>query len=121
MSRNGSGVFSLAAGNPVSTGSTISSTWANNTLSDIATQLTNSVAADGQTTMSGNLKMGNQKVTGMATGTTTGDALSWAQLFSQGTPATLASAGTVDIGAATTVAVEISGTTTITSDVVPVF
>lgn len=115
MSRNGSGVFSLAAGNPVSTGSTISSTWANNTLSDIATQLTNSVAADGQTTMSGNLKMGNQKVTGMANGTTTGDALSWAQLFAQGAPATLASAGTVDIGAATTVAVEISGTTTITS------
>ena len=64
MSRNGSGVYNLPAGNPVVTGTTISSTWANNTLSDIATALTGSVAADGQTTMTGNLPMGNNKITG---------------------------------------------------------
>ena len=63
MSRNGSGTYSLPAGNPVVTGTTISSTWANNTLSDIATALTGSVAADGQTTMSGNLNMGNNQIT----------------------------------------------------------
>ena len=63
MSRNGSGTYSLPAGNPVVTGTTISSTWANSTLSDIATALTGSVAADGQTTMSGNLNMGNNQIT----------------------------------------------------------
>lgn len=58
MSRNGSGVYSLPAGNPVVTGTTISSTWANTTLSDMATALTGSIASDGQTTATGNLPMG---------------------------------------------------------------
>jgi hypothetical protein len=55
MSRNGSGVYTLPAGNPVVTGTTISSTWANNTLTDISTALTNSIAADGQTPITGAL------------------------------------------------------------------
>jgi hypothetical protein len=55
MSRNGSGIYQLPAGNPVITGSTISSTWANNTLTDIATALSNSIAADGQTPITGAL------------------------------------------------------------------
>lgn len=55
MSRNGSGTYSLPAGNPVVTGTTISSTWANNTLTDMATALTNSIAADGQTPITGAL------------------------------------------------------------------
>lgn len=55
MSRNGSGTYQLPAGNPVVTGTTISSTWANNTLTDIATALTNSIAADGQTPITGAL------------------------------------------------------------------
>lgn len=63
MSRNGSGVYTLPAGNPVVTGTSISSTWANNTMNDIATALTGSVASDGQTTMSGNLNMGNNEIT----------------------------------------------------------
>ena len=63
MSRNGSGTYSLPAGNPVVTATTITSTWANTTLSDIANALTGSVAADGQTTMSGNLNMGNNQIT----------------------------------------------------------
>lgn len=51
ISYNGSGVFNLyTPGNPVVTGTVISSTWANNTLSDIATGLTNCVTKDGQTT-----------------------------------------------------------------------
>jgi hypothetical protein len=45
--RNGSGTYNLTAGNPVVTGTTISSTWANTTLNDIANALTGSVAADG--------------------------------------------------------------------------
>jgi len=55
MSRNGNGQFNLVAGNPVVTATTISSTWANNTLSDIANALTQSIAADGQTTITGPL------------------------------------------------------------------
>jgi hypothetical protein len=75
MSRNGSGVYSLPAGNPVVTNTTISSTWANNTLSDIASALTDSLAADGQTTATGNLQMGNNKITGLATPTVSTDAV----------------------------------------------
>lgn len=68
MSRNGSGTYSLVSGNPVVTGTTISSTWANNTLNDIATALTQSLAYDGQTTPIANLPMGGFKLTGMANG-----------------------------------------------------
>ena len=69
MSRNGSGIYSLATGNPVVTGSTISSTWSNTTLSDIATALTGSIAADGQTTITNNLPMSNYAHTGVADAT----------------------------------------------------
>ena len=69
MSRNGSGIYSLATGNPVVTGATISSTWANATLSDIATALTGSIAADGQTTITNNLPMSNYAHTGVADAT----------------------------------------------------
>jgi hypothetical protein len=57
MARNGSGVYSLPAGNPVVTGTTISSTWANTTLTDISTALTGSLASDGQTSPTANLTM----------------------------------------------------------------
>jgi len=46
MSRNGSGTYTLPAGNPVVTGTTISSTWANNTLSDMAAAISVSISAD---------------------------------------------------------------------------
>lgn len=81
MSRNGSGTYSLPAGNPVVTGTSISSTWANTTLTDIATALTGSLAADGQTTATGALKMGSQKVTGMAAGSVSGDAVEYSQFL----------------------------------------
>jgi len=62
MSRNGSGTYSLPAGNPVVSGTTITSTWANTTLNDIASALTGSLAADGQTTASGTLDMGVNQI-----------------------------------------------------------
>ena len=80
MSRNGSGTYSLPAGNPVVTNTTISSTWANNTLTDLATAMTGSIAADGQTTITGNLQMNSNKLTGLAVGTTTGDSVEYSQL-----------------------------------------
>lgn len=75
MSRNGSGTYTLPAGNPVVTGTSIASTWANNTMTDLANALTDSVAADGQTTMTGNLKLGGNKITGLGTPTLTTDAV----------------------------------------------
>lgn len=75
MARNGSGTYSLPSGNPVVTGTVISSTWANTTLSDIATALTASIAKDGQTTPTANLPMGGYKLTGLAAGTATGDSV----------------------------------------------
>lgn len=81
MSRNGSGTYSLPAGNPVVTNTIISSTWANNTLGDIANALTGSVASDGQTTMTGNLNVGNNKVINVDDGTDPSDAVNYGQLL----------------------------------------
>ncbi len=47
MPRNGSGTYTLPTGNPVSPGTTIESAWANTTLSDIGTELTNSLSRTG--------------------------------------------------------------------------
>ena len=77
MSRNGSGIYSLATGNPVVTGTTVSSTWANSTLTDIASALTTSIASDGQTVISANIPMNSKKLTGLAAPTVAGDALSF--------------------------------------------
>jgi len=69
MARNGSGTYTLPAGNPVTTGTTISSTWANNTLNDIGNAMTASLAYDGQTTPVANLPMGGYLHTGVANAT----------------------------------------------------
>jgi len=47
-SRNSGGTYSLPSGNPVVSGQTISSTWANNTLSDLATEITSSLDRSGR-------------------------------------------------------------------------
>ena len=67
MSRNGSGTYTLPAGNPVVTGTTISSVWANSTLSDMANALTNSVATDGQSPMTGALNMATNDINNVGT------------------------------------------------------
>lgn len=80
MSRNGSGTYSLPAGNPVVSGTTISSTWANTTLSDIASALTASIASDGQTPITADLPMNNHKLTGMADGVADDDSATVGQV-----------------------------------------
>lgn len=62
MSRNGAGIYSLPTGNPVVPNTTISSNWANTTLSDIASALTQSIAADGQTPMTGDLNLNTNNI-----------------------------------------------------------
>ena len=93
-----SGTYTLPAGNPVTTGTTITSTWANTTLSDIATALTGSVATDGSSGMTGALQMGNNKITGVADGVNPTDVATVNQI---GNP--IITGGTIDgapIGAA---------------------
>jgi len=102
MSRNGSGVYSLPAGNPVVTGTSISSTWSNTTLSDIATALTGSVASDGQTPMTGNLDMNSQKVVLLANGTVSTDAINLGQLTTAFTNPTFSGTGFMLIPKGTT-------------------
>lgn len=79
MSRNGSGVYTLPATNPVVPGSTIATVWANGTMSDIAAALTASLAADGQTPMTGNLNANSNKIVSLAAGTVAGNSVEFAQ------------------------------------------
>lgn len=58
MPRNGLGTYNLPAGQPVVTGTAISSSTFNTAMGDIATALTQSVSSDGQTPMAANLNMG---------------------------------------------------------------
>jgi hypothetical protein len=65
MSRNGSGLYSLPAGNPVVSGTSITSNWANSTMNDIASALSGSLASDGQTPATGSLNMANNRIINM--------------------------------------------------------
>lgn len=69
MPRDGStGAYALPSGNPVVNATIIDATVHNTTNTDIATALSNSVAKDGQTTMTSNLPMGGNKLTNVAAG-----------------------------------------------------
>lgn len=113
---NGSGTFTpYVPGNPVVTGTVISSTAFNATQQDIAAGLSNAMTRDGQSPPSANIPMAGKKFTGLAAGIVAGDSLRWEQLFSQGVEQDIVSAATTDIGALNTAVVRITGTTTITS------
>jgi hypothetical protein len=118
MSRNGSGTYTLPAGNPVVTGTTIASTWANNTLSDIASALTDSVAADGQTAMTGNLNLNSNKIVNLATPTLSTDAVTKAYadalVGGAGSFTTLTSSGATTFTAGTASTSTTTGTAVIT-------
>lgn len=91
MARNGSGAYSLPAGNPVVTGTVISSTTMNSTLSDIATALTASIANDGQTVPVANIPMGGFKLTGLGAATVNGDAVRYQEAVLAGADAKITS------------------------------
>jgi hypothetical protein len=75
VSYNGSGVFTInTAGQPVITGTTISSTTFNNLTADLATGLTTALTKDGQSTPTANIGMGAFKITNLAAGTVASDA-----------------------------------------------
>jgi len=80
MSFNGSGTFQInTAGQPVVTGTTITSTAFNALTADLATGLSTCITKDGQTTPTANIPMGSNKITGLAAGTAATDAANLSQ------------------------------------------
>ena len=76
-----SGVFSInTAGQPVVTGTVISSTAFNALTADLATGLSTCMLKDGTQTMTANVPMNSFKFTGLAAGTTAGDSVRYEQL-----------------------------------------
>lgn len=103
MSYNGSGVFVInTAGQPVVTGTVISSSTFNLLTADLATGLSTCITKDGQTTVTANIPMNNFKFTGLAAGSAATDS---------------ARLGQVQAGGATVISV--SGTDTYTGSLLP--
>jgi hypothetical protein len=83
VSFNGSGTFLInTAGQPVVSGTVISSTAFNALTADLATGLSTCLTKDGQTTPTANIPMGNNKVTGLGAGTDATDAANLSQVQS---------------------------------------
>lgn len=114
MARNGSGSYTLPAGNPVVSGTPITASWGNTTLTDIAGELTNSLDRQGRGGALANIPMNSFKFTGLAAGAVAGDSVRYEQSLNQDT-STIASAGTIDIGLTLPTQITVTGTTTITS------
>src|SRR3990167_4111449 len=75
-----SGTFSInTAGQPVVTGTVISSTAFNAFTADIATGLSTCILKDGTQTLTGNIPMGGFKLTGLAAGSAAGNSLRYEQ------------------------------------------
>jgi hypothetical protein len=68
MARNGSGVMSIPYPS-FTANTTIQSAQVNSDFSTIVDEITNSIAADGQTTISANIPFNAKKITGLGTGT----------------------------------------------------
>jgi len=80
MSYNGSGTFNInTAGQPVVTGTVISSTAFNALTADLGTGLSTAITKNGQTTVTANIPFNGYKLTGIAVATASGDALSYGQ------------------------------------------
>src|SRR3990167_10938670 len=75
-----SGTFSInSAGQPVVTGTVISSTAFNALTADLATGLSTCILKDGTQTLTGNIPMGSFKLTGLAAGSALTDSVNLQQ------------------------------------------
>jgi hypothetical protein len=110
MPRDPSGNYSLPAGQPVVASSTISASTFNTLTGDLATALTGSVARDGSGAMSAALSLGNNKITNLANGTASTDAVAYGQLTTL--------QGQVQ-GSSLTYLTGVAGTNTITASTTP--
>lgn len=81
MPRNGTGTYVPPASswNPGINGVTATTADWNALLVDMTAALSQSISSDGQTPMTGNLPMGNNKITGLAAGTANTDAINFTQ------------------------------------------
>jgi hypothetical protein len=87
-------------------------------MNDLASALTDSVAADGQTPMTGPLNLNSNKIVNLATGTLSGDAVNYGQ-FSTPTfsgPVVCSSTLTVTGATALSSTLAVGGNTTVTGD-----
>jgi len=95
MSYNGSGVFTInTTGQPVVTGTTISSTVFNTLTADLATGLTTALTKDGQSTPTANIKLGAFKITNLGAATLASDAARLDQIQGGGAFTFVTAAGT---------------------------
>lgn len=119
MPRNGTGGYSLPSNgwNPAINGTAATAADWQQIANDIQSAIQQSVSSDGQTTMTGSLKMGGFVVTGLGAPTGTGQSLRWEQLTKG---ADIASANTITITVEGAV-FSVTGTTTINTinDVYP--
>ena len=76
-----SNTYTLPSSNPVVTGTVISSSWANTTLTDIGTALSTCVLKDGTQTLTANIPMSSFKLTGLAAGGASGDSVRYEQVL----------------------------------------
>jgi hypothetical protein len=77
-----SGTYTPPAGNPVVSGTVISTAWANGTVNDIGNELTNSIPRDGTAPPTANIPMGNFKLTGVGAATLATDVPQYQQIQS---------------------------------------
>jgi len=111
MPFNGSGTFTVyTPGNPIANGDTSNATYFNNTMTDFATGLSNTMTRDGQGVPTANIPMGNNKLTGLANGTISTDAAAYGQV----TDAITTAASAAQNGSQTYLT-SVSGTNTITA------
>lgn len=83
MARNGSGTYSRTQSD-YTFNTVIQETQINSELNDIATELTNSIDKDGQTTWTGNQNAGSTKITALAVGTANTDSTTLGQVQNSG-------------------------------------
>lgn len=81
MSYNGAGAYSLPAGQPVVTGTVISSATFNVLTADIATAFNTAWCRDGQAVPTANIPMNAFKLTGLGTGSASSDSVRHDQVF----------------------------------------
>lgn len=94
MSYNGSGTFNInSAGQPVVSGTVISSTAFNALTADLGTGLTTALTKDGQSTPTANITLGGYKITNLAAGTAAADAVRFSQLQGGSTSTYITAAG----------------------------
>ena len=100
MAYNGSGTFLInTAGQPVVSGTVISSTAFNALTADLATGLSTAITKDGQTTVTANIPMSTYKFTGLGVGSAATDSANLSQVQSTVTKLLTSVSGTDTITA----------------------